>query len=108
MATKALLYSPDKLTFEKRKVTACEALVRQLKAIKLPELGKRVYQRLNVNSVLLPGNLKQSCTPKTIRYIPDKLPSHKAPGTKAIGPVVEQGSATRARIIVANMIAAGR
>lgn len=41
MATKALLYSADKLSFEKTKESRCKALVRQLLAI---EIGKRVYQ----------------------------------------------------------------
>lgn len=103
MATKALLYSSDKLTYEKRKVTACEALVHQLLAIKL---AKRVYQRVITQHI--PNQSTLNSTPIKKVYIPKRLPSHKAPGTRAIGPVVEQGAATRVRIIVANMIAAGR
>ena len=99
MAAKALLYSPDKLTFEKRKVTACESLVMQLLAVKL---AHHVYQRLKVNSARLPGNLKQSCTSKRIIYIPERLPSHKTPGTKAIGPVVERSRTGVFRIMQAN------
>lgn len=41
-------------------------------------------------------------------FIPDKLPSHKAPGTRTVGKVVEQDGYGRARIVLANMIAAGR
>lgn len=41
MATKALLYSADKLSVEKTKESRCKALVRQLLAI---EIGRRIYQ----------------------------------------------------------------
>lgn len=102
MAAKALLYSSDKLTYQKRKVTACESLVTQLLAVKL---DKHVYQRLKVNSVRLPGTLKQSCTSKSITYVPERLPSHKTPGTKAIGPVVEQNAKLRSWVHVANDLA---
>lgn len=40
------------------------------------------------------------------QYIPDKMPSHKAPGTCVSGPLVEKIPATCARILIANMIAA--
>lgn len=48
MATKALLYSADRISFEKTKDSRCKALVRQLLAI---EIGKRIYQRLMVSTV---------------------------------------------------------
>jgi len=38
-------------------------------------------------------------------FIPSKLPSHKVPGTKAIGPVAEQSSNCRATIRLANQMA---
>lgn len=57
MATKALLYSADKLSFEKTKESRCKALVRQLLAI---EIGKRVYQYVvthaHPHSTLKPSN----------------------------------------------------
>lgn len=48
MATKALLYSADRISFEKTKDSRCKALVRQLLAI---EIGKRIYQRIVVLGV---------------------------------------------------------
>lgn len=100
MATKALLYSADKLRVEKTKESRCRALVRQLVAA---EIGKRIYQYLVVRST---QEISENA-PARSRFA-GKMPSHKTPGTKTVGPVVEQQGQGRARIVLANMIAAGR
>jgi hypothetical protein len=59
MATKALLYSPDRLSFEKTKDSRCKSLVRQLLAI---EIGRRTYQRVTAKAaeVIPAGRLNSS------------------------------------------------
>ena len=101
MATKAFLYSTDRLTVEKTKESRCKSLVNQLLA---KAIGKRMYQYLVVRSK---EEIAANSEPRKATF-EGPLPSHKTPGTKTSGPVTEQSGSGRARIIMANMIAAGR
>jgi hypothetical protein len=75
-----------------------------LRRLEAEAVGKKLIRRLKIKAAQMMENLPH--VPKL--FIPEKMPSHKAPGTRAIGPVVEQTPANCARILLANMIAAGR
>lgn len=102
MAAKVFLLNESGLKPEKVKRSAAEYLCRVLMATKISQY---VYQRLTVRSTVsikstpnCPGNGRRG-------YIPEKLPSHKTPGTKVKGPVVEQSRLGIFRIMAANQIA---
>ena len=104
MAAKVFLLNESGLKPEKVKRSAAEYLCRVLMATKISQY---VYQRLTVRPA------RESCAPlpysarRAPRYVPAKLPSHKTPGTKAKGPVVEQSRLGIFRIMQANHLAHG-
>jgi len=106
MSAKVFLLNESGLKPEKVKRSAADYLCRVLMAVKVSQF---VYQRLKVRSTEA-LKLTPNCPASGRRgYIPEKLPSHKTPGTKAKGPVVEQSRIGIFRIMQANHLAhAGR
>lgn len=101
MAAKVFLLNESGLKPEKVKRSAAEYLCRVLMATKISQY---VYQRLKVAPAANP-NLPRLTQNSCKSYIPERLPSHKTPGTKAKGPVVEQSRLGIFRIMAANQIA---
>jgi hypothetical protein len=83
MATKALLYSADSLSFEKTKESRCKALVRQLLAI---EISRRIYQRVTTRKAEIISTARSRSAPK--QFIPEYLEPviDKRLGVKFINP----------------------
>lgn len=86
MSAKVFLLNEAGLKPEKVKRSRAECLCRALLAFKVSAF---VYQRLKITPAANP-NLPRQTGFIAKPFIPDRLPSHKAPGTKAVGPVVER------------------
>lgn len=93
MAAKVFLQSEDAKATEKVKRSAAESLVRRLLAV---QISSYIYRRVIARSVKAIASR---------HYIPAKMPSHKTPGTKAEGPLVEKSRTGIFRIMQANHIA---
>lgn len=65
------------------------------------KVGDRLIRRLKIFAASAVKAMQSACKP----FIPEKLPSHKLPGTHVSGPMAETYANCRACIRVANQIA---